>query len=276
MFDNFETTLFKGERHGAKTETPTETPAPPVVDEAQNTPPAPDAPPPPKPDNLPPPPKAKEWGGGAESAKEPQPQAQPTAKTFKLSNDMADFAAGLYVDTLDYLVPMICLAISGGDSAAKYQMPAVQKKMYTRVTKDFFLYNDFIISPTVIFAGMTVIVLALPTFAAFVDKKKNKNQKAAAEQSKAAAAQIVEAVKEGAAAAEEEAKAAHFLVTPSEKIRGNFKIDVGGTYQYAEKGEYLKKEERTEKASPAIIEMWENRMKNAEIFEAVQKNGVTA
>lgn len=208
------------------------------------------------------------------------PPAAPPADTYEK-------AAALYVETLDFVVSRACVMFAGESADMDaFKMKYGEKKAYKGVSQAFFKTMEFTVSPGLLFAIVTITVIAGPAMAVLEHRKKAAQKKEREERLAALNKKRAEMARtQGQAGAQgvlfEDAKdkeeaSTIYEVDEAELERGDFTVDANGFYTKKPGGQYIKKEERSQKPSATIKMLLDEQRTNAEIKSFIVKNCVKA
>lgn len=192
----------------------------------------------------------------SEAIKSKGAEKKPEAKTLKQMEQkaglVADSAAGLYVETVDLCLGIVCSIIAGSETSKPYEIPSDKKEQYQRIASQYFESINYEANPGTYFAFATIVILAGPIYKAYNDRKERLKV--------SAFASARQKMREKAAIPDEtqttlfDEKTISAMKQPPRRKR--FEHDEDGFYMYSapENGSaaYLKKEARTD-AVPANI-----------------------
>ena len=186
----------------------------------------------------------------------PKAAAKKTPKQMEQKGGtlVSDSAAGLYVETVDLVLGIVCSMVSGSDSSKPYEIPSDKKEQYQRITTQYFDSINYEANPGTYFLFATVVILAGPVWKAYNDRKDRVKLEAfnsARAKARERAAQTAQTGQQTTIFDSEDLAA---LKNAPRRKRFEFDDDGFYTYSAPEKGAsaYLKKELRVE-AVPSNI-----------------------
>lgn len=161
---------------------------------------------------------------------------------------VSDSAAGLYVETVDLVLGIVCQMVSGAESSKPYEIPSDKKEQYQRIATTYFDSINYEANPGTFFLFATIVILAGPVWKAYNDRKERVKMSAY----NSARSRIRETAAQNTIPGQQtsffDTKDMEALKNAPKRKRFEFDDDGFYTYSAPEAGssEYLKKELRTE------------------------------
>ena len=199
----------------------------------------------------------------------PEPDTSDEREPERGEAQPVKVSAQMYVQPLDLIVSRGC-AMYADEKADKFKLSEDEKNSLKEAAEAYFATSPVFISPAGWFALATILAVSVPAFLAYQTRKE-----------KDEAAAKLEAAKKKAEAENREKKKERRpeqqqTVNVFEKQtakRKRFEVDSNDFFCYAENGQYLKAEDRDEKANGVVLKLIKEKKSNKDILAVLAKMG---